>query len=177
MSRIKKNTISEKIVNDVKVTKLKAKKPRKPQRMRKPNIQCPNCMSTLKIGESGAWECTGDKLEVWVPYFREYQSLSSEAKDEFLDKISDKDMFNELYCKWEYLDESGRRVNFVCGYSPKMYPAVTRLRTSVPDPTTVASLERKLGRELTEQELKGSKPIWDGEKLVNVPMITLPDEV
>lgn len=172
MNRIKRNTISKKTIKtnnkEVTVTKLKTKNPRKHHRVRKISTQCPVCMSTLVLGSLSKWECTGDRLSIWVPYFIEYEKLKEVDKISFLKKISDKDRFFELYYKWAYLDKAGERTNFTCGYTPQLHTPVAKLKTSAPNLTLVPVIEKKLGRKLTELELLGEKPVWDGQNLVTI---------
>ena len=126
---------------------------------------CPNCLSTLKISKTGGYECTGNKLAWWINTFKMYQVMTLGERETYLDIMSDKDAFLELYIKWAFIDSNGVRSNFGCDYSHTAYSPVNRLRMKIKDPAAVRSKERILGRPLTNDELR------------NIPTISFPDEV
>ena len=192
MSKIKDRAIeSQKTVEingrAVKVTKLKPKRNRSRKYARHTVTSCPNCLSTLRINEFGVWECTGDRLAIWTGEFEKFQKMSLERQNEYLKTMSEPDRFIDLYGRWDYINADGVRENFNCGYTNEMYPPMARIKTSIPDPAFCKALERRLGRELTDEEKANESEIWEwqgivstekraGAKRVRIPWINLPED-
>ena len=191
MSRVSKSVESEKIVDingkSVKIIKLKTKKNRSKKHARHTVTTCPICLSTLKINQYGVWDCTGDRLTLWVVEFEKFQKMSEVDQKHYLENMSDPQGFLDLYSKWAYRDENDNRVNFHCGYTNEIYPPSCRVKTRIPDPAFVKTIERQLGRELTDEEKINESDIWiyqgkysivyvNGSRKVKIPWVTLPGE-
>lgn len=129
------------------------------------NSSCPNCLSSLLINKQGYYECSGNNLKYWEEQFKLFDTMSSSEKAIYLDNLSDTGSFLELHLKWSFKDTEGHRSNFGCGYSHKTYSPINKLRTKMRDPVAVRFKEKKLGRKLTDEELR------------EVPLINFPDEV
>ena len=147
---------------------------------------CPYCFSALIKNDVGVFECSGDKLAIWEKDFLKYHSLSEEKKKEYLKTISYIDLFEELYQKWNFIDESGKRVNFTCEYSNKLFNPIAKIKTQMPDPCLVRIIEESLNRKLTEEEKAGEMEIFkEGKKYfadwkrgrtkVKIPILEFPD--
>lgn len=136
---------------------------------------CPHCLSKL-IDDDGIMACKGDKLQVWTKDFKRYKNMDAAEKKKFLISFSDSERFVELYEKWSFVDEHGNRPNFTCGYTNQIFNPVPETRITLPDPMQVGQIERKLKRELTEEELIGHKPIFINGKLVKLNMMVFPDD-
>ena len=132
-------------------------------------------MSILIVGKSGSWECNGDRLKIWVDDFEKYGKMDEKDKKDYLNGLIYPHRFLELYEKWAYLNEAGQRVNFNCGYSDRLFPAMTTPKTIIPDPATVASLEGRLGRSLTLHE-KEACEVECGDILIKIPRIEFPED-
>ena len=192
MSKMRNKTIeSQRLVDiggkTVKVTKLKPKRNRSKKYARHTVTSCPNCLSTLKLNEVGVWDCTGDRLQIWVSEFEKFDRSTESQKKEYLLNLSESNRFLDLYSKWKFQDESGNRPNFNCGYTNEVYPPMSKIKTRIPDPAFCKSLERRLGRELTEEEKANEVEIWEwqgivstekraGAKKIRIPWITLPED-
>jgi hypothetical protein len=192
MSKNKNKSIqSQQVVQidgkSVQVTKLKPKKHRSKKHARHTITSCPNCLSTLKLNTFGVWYCTGDRLELWTGELEKYSRMNEQRKQDYLSSISEVDKFLDLFERWQYINERGIRENFNCGYSNEVYPPVSRVKSHLPDPAFVKSLERRMGRKLTEEEKANESELWEwngvisdikkkGAKRVRIPWINLPED-
>lgn len=192
MAKNKSKSIeSQKVVQidgrSVQVTKLKPKKHRSKKHARHTVTSCPNCLSTLKLNEFGVWYCTGDRLALWTGEFEKYARMNDDRRKEYLSTISDLDKFIDLFNRWDFINESGVREMFNCGYSNEVYPPISRVKSHLPDPAFVKSIERRIGRQLTEEEKANESELWewngvisaqrrDGSRRIRIPWINLPED-
>jgi hypothetical protein len=149
---------------------------------------CPDCLSTLVLGNKGHFECSGDRLKLWETEFINYSKLDELQQNQFLIQFEDPNLFLYLYNKWEFKDQNGNRPYFICDYSNSINTMNIRASVIIPDPIMTKIIEKRLGRPLTEEEKRGEKSIWTkegnyytkykkGRSKVNIPLITYPEEV
>lgn len=174
-------------MNEIKVTKLKAKNKRKTQSKKKRvHNTCPYCLSKLVKNEVGSLDCSGDKLRIWETEFLKFVKLTEDDKIVFLRKLTNDSMFLELFERWERSKKNNSPKDFSCTYSNKLFNPITKIRTSMADPIMVAKIERSLGRKLTEEEINGEVEIWregnsffsdykKGRVKVRIPKLIFPD--
>lgn len=98
----------------MKISKLKTKKPRKFNNANSFCGVCPACLSPLITNSKGYQICSGERLKIWEKEFKKYKMFSKSEKEKFLKLFDDSEKFLEMFNKWDYVDESGNRVNFVC---------------------------------------------------------------
>lgn len=172
---------------NVKVTRHKAKDRKATHNARRAVVSCPHCLSTIRINEVGVWECTGDKLKSWEAEFLKFHGLNNEKKVEYIKGVSADSQFLELYDRWAYAYTTNNPKEFNCGYTNKMFLPISTVKVRLADPIFVKHLERKIGRKLTEEELRGEHELWyyngmylkkfkKGAKRVRIPHIILPGE-
>ena len=191
MSKKRNDVIGEYDLNyngqTVKVKKLKPKDRKAAKHARRAVVSCPNCLSSIRVNDVGVWECTGDRLQTWVAEFSKYNSLSNEKKIEYIKGVSADSQFLELYDRWVYSVTVNNPDEFNCGYTNKMFLPISTVKVRLADPIFVKHLEKKLGRKLTEEELRGEHELWfyngmylkkfkKGAKRVRIPHIVLPGE-
>jgi len=162
-----------------------SKKSKKTNRAKTTSV-CPECNSVLKVNKLGIWECLGNELFYWQQEFIKFRAANQEEKDKILKSISDTGQFIDLYNRWSNSQDLPD-VSFDCGYSNRLYPSHSNSKEVIADPIQVVNVERKLGRKLTEEELKNEQDIWQhggkyltkyrkGAKKVRIKYITFPDE-
>lgn len=173
---------------EVTVNVFKDKHPKGVSNARRTTINCPNCNSTLIIGENGLYECTSDKLAHWDKEFYKYYMMLPPEKLEYVTTISKESMFFDLYDKWVYARENNSPEDFNCGYTNNVSLPIASNKTIIPDPLYCLFLEQKLKRPLKEEELRNESELWikgrrvyteyrKGARMVKIPYILLPDEV
>jgi hypothetical protein len=149
------------------------------------NTTCPNCQSTLRLNDLGQYECTSNKLMVWEKEFFAYDRADMEGKEEILAKFSNTSLFSELYDRWKYARENDEK--FDCGYTNEVFPLLSESKEVIPDPLVVKRVEKKLGRELTLDELLGEVELftfggrvlteWRPKaRTLRIPWIVLPSQ-
>ncbi len=141
------------------------------------NNTCPVCMSPLILNKTKRQECSGQRLNLWVNSFKQFENLDENEKSSFLDNFEHPNIFLELYKKWEYKDVNGHRTNFTCSYTGSTNNTVSRLSQLIPDPVQVKYLEDKIGRKLTNEELDGKIAIILEDIETYVSKIKYPDDV
>jgi hypothetical protein len=175
------------IINGVKVTKLKSYKARSKKNASPFSRNCGHCLSPLIIDSSGLQQCSGTRLQLWHNDFITYQRLNDVQKVAFLKTISEIDRFEELFQRWNYIDEQGNRSNFTCDYTNNLFLPIAKLKTTMPDPIVVSRIERSIGRKLTDLELSGDDVIYKkgnsfflnfrkDRTIARIPVVTFPDE-
>lgn len=148
---------------------------------------CPNCLSQLKLNESGIAYCTGDKLEYWLNEFAKFELMSDQQKVEYIQTISDYNEFLNLYDRWKWVNESETKEVYNCGYTNKIFFPIPTCNVIIPDPVKVAHIQSKLGRELTEEEMFGESELWEfggsvyekfrkGARKVRIQLIRFPQD-
>lgn len=141
---------------------------------------CPNCLSKLKVNQLGNWECSGDKLKLWIKDFQSYENLDAIGKQMYKDTLSNKDWFVTTQAKWKAGDLS-------CDYNNKVIIPKLVHTQEIPDPMFVGRVERSLGRELTEAEKYGEAELFkkgerytdtyeEGATIVEIPTINFPED-
>lgn len=169
-------------VEKINVLKLKPKRA-KPRKSNAHNTytNCSDCLSLLKINKEGKWECTGDRLETWKEEFKKYKNLSIDNKNKYLQTLTNKSKFLELYNSW-----IGGKLE--CNFNSRIYSNNHSYSQEIPDPMFVGKIERSLGRELTDEEKYGEIPIYkvgssytdsfeEGASLIEIPIILFPEEL
>ena len=181
-------TYSENIDGEnVEVKVYKPKRDVKKTNRSKTTSICPECGSTLKVGEFGVWECQGDQLEHWHREFVKFTAANDERKAEILKSISDMGKFLDLYSRWQNAQELAD-YEFDCGYTNRIHSPNARTRNTIPDPIQVKRIERQLGRKLSEEELYNEDEIWQiggrflkfykkGAKRVKIKRVAIPEDV
>lgn len=145
------------------------------------NNACPHCLSTLKVDRHGNWECTGDRLKMWVVEFEKYDDMTELNKLKYSNTLSNEDKFLTLFTKWKSGD-------LVCEYSSNFVNVYSKQKYQIPDPMLVGRLERNLGRELTDAEKLGDQPIYKvnnkytsiyapGAEIIEIPMVSFPEDL
>jgi hypothetical protein len=129
---------------------------------------CPNCFSTLQQDAQGKTICSGDRLSTWQAEFEKYQNLTEDQKADYLDKLGNPEKFLELTGSLSAVD---------CGYSSKISHVAPTHSIRIPDPIAVRSLERKLQRNLTEEELDEEYEFLVEGKLFKLPFCQFPEEM
>jgi hypothetical protein len=109
------------------------------------NHTCPNCLSTLTLTEQGQWKCTGNKLKLWSKQFEEYEKMNVIQKQKYLNTLDNQDKFLEWF---------NQKDKLVCDWLSRSATVEPTYSTTIPDPMAVNKIEKKLGRELTEEELE-----------------------
>lgn len=148
---------------------------------------CPNCLSALKLNESGVAYCTGDKLTYWLNEFAKFELMSDEQKVEYIQSISDYSEFLNLYDRWKWTNESETKEIYNCGYTNKIFLPIATCNVIIPDPVKVAHIQGKLGRQLTEEEMFGEAELWEfggsvyekfrkGARKVKIHLIRFPQD-
>lgn len=172
--------------NEVEVKRIKPKKAKALGNNRVVNTTCPYCLSKLVLDEFGLLNCSGDKLQIWEEEFVKYEKLDETKRKEYLKKYSDQSIFLDLFDRYVYTDEAGYRQKLVCVYSNRLGNPISRFTTNMYDPCFVATIERSLGRPLTEEEKAGEVEIWKegkaffidykkGRQKVKIPCLVYPD--
>lgn len=150
------------------------------------NRVCPECGSNLELNEVGIWECSKDKLKLWEIEFKKFDRLNDNQKRKYILLISDVSRFEELYEQWRKVDADGKRPYFDCGYSNKLFNPISRIRTTIPDPILVSTIEKNIGRKLTDEEKTNEVEIFrqgkayfsdykKGRRKVRIPQLVFPD--
>lgn len=171
----------------VPLKKFKAKKDRRKKNARSTITNCPNCLSTMKLNKLGSWECSGDKLTIWDKDFEEFLKLGEKERGDYLNNLSNYSRFVELFDKWKYAKETNAPEEFNCGFINAVFPMTGSASVRIPDPLVVKKLEKKLGRELTYDELIGESELWSyggrvlthwrkKAKQIRIPYVVLPSE-
>jgi hypothetical protein len=171
-----------------KVVKLKPYKKKIKNNTRLVNNICPNCLSTLRIDVGGVWICSKDRLIHWEAEFLAYIKLNEEQKAKYLLRYQDDSQFLNLFEKWSVVESGGHRPLWGCDFSNKLFNPISKFRSYLLDPCLVKTIERQLGRELTEQEIRGESEIWQyggqyfdtyrkDSKKVKIPVICFPTDV
>ena len=179
-------TLEQKYIG-VKVKKFKSYKHKERKNASTANTTCPNCLSTLVV-ELGVLKCSKDRFMQWEKDFLIYNKLNSEEKSKFILTYQDPNIFRELYEKWSVVGEAGSRPLFDCGYDARLSNPVSRYRSYLKDPILVKTIEKSLGRELTEEELEGEVVIWkagnsffsdykEGRKKAKIPVLAFPTDL
>ena len=86
--------------------------------------------------------------------------MTDKDRVKYLLGLSYVDKFLDLYDKWSFKDSKGIRSNFECSYSNKIFNPVSKFRTTMPDPVMVATIERSLGKKLTDEEKANEAELW-----------------
>ena len=182
----KNDTIENEINNEIEVKKIKYKKNKVIKSNRSPSNTCPYCLSKLITNEFNILECSGDKIKVWEKTFIDYEKMNDIQKKEFIKNFDDVSMFNELYERWSYKDERGMRQGLTCIFTNKLHNPVSRIRTTLYDPILVKTIEKSLGRKLTDRELSGEEELWreknsyftdykKNRRKIHIPELIFPD--
>jgi len=148
---------------------------------------CPNCFSKLKVDSEGHLYCTGDRLIYWESEFISYKNMNDKQKIKYLDGLGNNSRFLELYQGWECALNSNGEEIFTCGYTNKIFPLLGNADVRIPDPLFVKTIESKLGRKLTEEELHEEQLIYfyagnvydkfkEGAKVLRIPWVIIPKE-
>lgn len=127
---------------------------------------CPNCFSRLIQDEAGNLECTGDRLKSWQDEVDKYLKLTVGQQQDYLLALSNPSGFLNLISF-----DTGK---VFCAFNSKISPVVAESNCRIPDPMAVARLERKLARELQENELEEGYEFEGGYRL---PFLNFPDDV
>lgn len=187
----KRNLLEETLIEiegqQVSLKRFKEKDRRRPGNARSTTTTCPNCMSIMKINESGVWYCTGDRLKVWEKEFEQFFKFTPEKKAEYLSSLSNDSRFLELYDRWEYAYKNDVPEEFVCDYTNNIFLPIGSNQVRIPDPIFVRNIEDKLGRKLTEEELIGEEKLYyhkghvtdkwhKNGKEIKIPYVLLPSE-
>ena len=106
---------------------------------------CPNCMSTLIVNALGEFECTKDRLKLWLKEFERFEDMNTKERETYLKGIDNTDKFFELY---------GKRTKLDCGYSTRIVDITPTYSVEIPDPMQVTRIEKSLGRKLVDTELQ-----------------------
>lgn len=144
------------------------------------NLDCPYCLSKLTV-INGELACTGNQLKIWETEFSMFKTLNAQQQESYLDQMSSKEQFLELYELWLNGD-------LACDFSNKVYTLLNGFQVTVPDPIFVKKVEASLKRELLDSEKNGLFPIWEkngqyydeyieGSEPVDIPMVTFPDDL
>lgn len=148
---------------------------------------CPNCLSQLKLNESGVAYCTGDKLDFWLQEFNKFEVMTDEQKVNYIQSISDYSEFINLYDRWKWVNESETKEIYNCGYTNKIFLPMPPSSIIIPDPVKVAHVQHKLGRTLTEEEMFGEAELWEfggsinekyrnGARKVKIALVRFPQD-
>jgi len=166
----KKNVISEyqAQVNGQSVIVHKYKpKDKKPVSYGRPNaVNCPYCLSLLTFDAAGLQQCSGSKLEFWDKEFTKFSKMNDYKKRKYILTIAEESQFFELYDRWLYAQKPESKEKFNCGYTNKIFFPMPTGNVTIPDPMRVAYIQKRLGRELTEEELYGESELWLLGKIV-----------
>lgn len=188
---MKNKTKDTEIVIDGQTVKVKQLKPKHKKKdvyvARNTTTSCPNCLSTMKPNALGLFECSGDKLKVWVPDFARYKQMQHEQRMKYLTDLSNSSRFLELFDRWDYASSTDGKEEFNCGYTNILFPLTATSQVKIPDPLYTKILEQKLGRSLTEEEIYGESELWAyGNRIltswrknaipVKIPFVILPNE-
>lgn len=125
---------------------------------RKTEFLCPECLSRLKAGKGLAKECSGDKLKYWISKFKKYQVLNSKEKAAYLETISDKTKYLELYSKWL------AKGKLECHYSNRIYDIIPNDYVLIPDPIFLKKVEKDIGEIDRESLTEETVFYFDGMK-------------
>jgi hypothetical protein len=148
---------------------------------------CPNCFSKLKVDSEGHFYCTGDRLIYWESEFISYRNMNEDQRAKYLYGLGNNSRFLELYDYWNYTQSTDGEEIFTCGYTNKLFPLLGNSDVRIPDPLFVKTVESKLGRKLTEEELHEEEVIYfyagsvydkfkEGAKILRIPWIIMPKE-
>lgn len=173
---------------DVTVNQFKLKEKKGKSYGRIVSTTCPCCGSKLELNKDELWYCAGDKLKFWESEFTKYQELNEADKVIYLQNISSDSQFFELYDKWKFSKDVDKLEEFNCGYSNNIFLPIANTRTIIPDPMVVKTLEIRLKRSLTEEELRNEGQLYyrfkkvsdkwfKGSKPFVIPYFVLPDEL
>ena len=132
---------------------------------------CPNCYSKLLV-EDGELFCSGSKLKYWTIEFGKYENFSKTEKAKYLiDMIENTDSFLYMYEKWKTEKE-----NFSCDFVNQPFLDIFEKQNLIADPLQVKSVERKLGRKLTDLELFGEQAIVIDGSIVVIKKVNFPED-
>lgn len=173
---------------DVTVNQYKPKEKKGKSYGRTTSTICPCCGSKLQLNQDELWYCTSDKLKFWESEFDKYTVMNNTEKVKYLSNISSDSQFFELYDKWKFAKETDNPAEFNCGYTNNIFLPIANTRTVIPDPLVVKSIEQKLNRSLTEEELRNEGQLYfrfkkvsdkwfKGSKPFIIPYVVLPDEI
>ena len=161
---------------------------RRTRHARSNNTSCPYCLSLLKADSFGTLYCTSTRLKIWEKQFAAFHALNAQEQEKYLGGLSNTGRFKELYDRWKYAFENNLPDEYNCEFSNQIFPIISASKNIIPDPLFCKKLEEKLGRPLTEEELRNESELYfyQGQvltdyrkraKLINIPHILLPDEI
>jgi hypothetical protein len=107
--------------------------------------------------KQGKFECSAEKLQILIPDFIKYKDMDSQEQDNFLKTISNVDKFKMLYSDWN-------QGNLTCYHNNEIYSISESVVEEIPDPLVIKSIEKSMGRYLTEEEKSGETSIWTDGK-------------
>lgn len=122
---------------------------------------CPECGSTLTI-EDGVIACSEDMLVEYEKDFQSWQALPAETLKSKVNQLSFK--MYDMYGRWNYVNEDGRRSQYCCTYNPNIeFSPMTKAEMILPDPAQQRIAEAILKRQLRLTEYYGEEivPLLD----------------
>ena len=136
---------------------------------RKTQFLCPECMSKLTTNSDYSKVCSGDKLKYWAKEFKKYKKLNDDDKQQYLESVSMKGKFLDLYDRWCKVG------SISCDYSNRIYSLVSDNVTTIPDPLQIKYLEKQLKTVIDVSKLDedSSFKLPDGQ-VVKVEWVKLP---
>jgi len=125
---------------------------------RKTEFLCPECMSTLKTNEYFVKECSGDRIKEWEKAFKKYRKMNISERTLYLETISNKDKFTDLYNKWEIHGHMN------CAYSNRIYDIIPNNSVLIVDPLQIKRIEKDIGIKIDLNKLDEESYFWyDGK--------------
>lgn len=132
------------------------------------SVFCPNCFSTLDVQVNGSKSCSGDKLKFWKEEAEKFLSLEEAERQAYLNALSEPDKFLQIVANKDDLK---------CEYSSNITGVSSSYSFRIPDPLAVSSLEKKLKRKLTEEDLQEDKEFIIDSKPYKLPFVNFPEDL